>query len=168
MSTDSDLQRAVLDELRWEPSVEAARIGVTANAGVVTLTRHVQNYSQKLGAEKAASRVKGVKAVAEEIDVKLPYDLKRGDEDIAAAAIDRLGWNSNIPDHAIQVNVGETLSGIGAPMPEKSILKVLGQQRLSQQGIVSQVDHPGAEVVAGAPVSIDTAQFIGRERLFRR
>jgi osmotically-inducible protein OsmY len=104
MSTDSDLQRAVLDELRWEPSVEAARIGVTANAGVVTLTRHVQNYSQKLGAEKAASRVKGVKAVAEEIDVKLPYDLKRGDEDIAAAAIDRLGWNSNIPDHAIQVN----------------------------------------------------------------
>ena len=101
MSTDSDLQRAVLDELRWEPSVEAARIGVTANAGVVTLTRHVQNYSQKLGAEKAASRVKGVKAVAEEIDVKLPYDLKRGDEDIAAAAIDRLGWNSNIPDDAI-------------------------------------------------------------------
>ena len=114
MSTDSDLQRAVLDELRWEPSVEAAHIGVTANAGVVTLTRHVQNYSQKLGAEKAASRVKGVKAVAEEIDVKLPYDLKRGDEDIAAAAIDRLGWNSNIPDEAIQVKVTKgwvTLTG---------------------------------------------------------
>jgi osmotically-inducible protein OsmY len=114
MSTDSDLKRAVLDELSWEPSVDAAHIGVTANAGVVTLTGHVENYSQKLDAEKATSRVKGVKAVAEEIEVKLPYDLKRGDEDIAAAAIDRLGWNSNIPDDAIQVKVAKgwvTLTG---------------------------------------------------------
>jgi len=114
MSTDSDLKRAVLDELRWEPSVDAAHIGVTANAGVVTLTGHVENYSQKLGAERATSRVKGVRAVAEEIEVKLPYDLKRSDEDIAAAAIDRLGWNSNIPDDAIQVKVAQgwvTLNG---------------------------------------------------------
>ena len=114
MSTDSDLKRAVLDELSWEPSVDAAHIGVTANAGVVTLTGHVDNYTHKLGAEKAASRVKGVKAVAEEIEVKLPYDIKRGDEDIAAAAIDRLSWNSTIPGNAVQVKVEKgwvTLTG---------------------------------------------------------
>ena len=114
MSKDSELKKVVLEELSWEPSVDAAHIGVTAKDGVITLTGHVDNYSAKSGAEKAASRVKGVKAVAEEIKVKLPYDVKRSDEDIAAAAVDRLGWNSSIPDGAIQVKVEKgwvTLSG---------------------------------------------------------
>ena len=105
MSKDSELKKVVLEELSWEPSVDAAHIGVTAKDGVITLTGHVDNYSAKSGAEKAASRVKGVKAVAEEIEVKLPYDVKRSDDDIAAAAVDRLGWNSSIPDGAIQVKV---------------------------------------------------------------
>ena len=114
MSSDGDLKKAVLDELSWEPSVNAAHIGVTANAGVVTLSGHVENYAHKLGAERATSRVKGVKAVAEEIEVKLPYDTKRSDDDIAAAAVDRLGWNSTIPDDAVQVRVEKgwvTLTG---------------------------------------------------------
>jgi osmotically-inducible protein OsmY len=114
MSKDSELKKVVLEELSWEPSVDAAHIGVTAKDGVITLTGHVDNYSSKSGAEKAASRVKGVKAVAEEIEVKLPYDVKRSDEDIAAAAVDRLGWNSSIPDDAIEVKVEKgwvTLSG---------------------------------------------------------
>jgi osmotically-inducible protein OsmY len=105
MSSDSDLKKAVLDELGWEPSVNEAHIGVTAHAGVITLTGHVGNYMHKVAAEKAASRVKGVKAVAEEIEVKLPYDIKRSDEDIAAAAVDRLAWNSTIPADAIMVKV---------------------------------------------------------------
>jgi osmotically-inducible protein OsmY len=105
MSSDSDLKKAVLDELGWEPSVDEAHIGVTAHAGVITLTGHVGNYMHKVAAEKAASRVKGVKAVAEEIEVKLPFDIKRSDEDIAAAAVDRLAWNSTIPADAIMVKV---------------------------------------------------------------
>ena len=114
MSKDSELKKVVLDELSWEPSVDAAHIGVTAKDGVVTLTGQVDNYSHKAGAEKAASRVKGVRAVVEEIEVKLPYDVKRSDEDIAAAAVDRLGWNSTIPNGAVQVKVEKgwvTLSG---------------------------------------------------------
>ena len=114
MSNDSDLKKSVLDELLWEPSVDAAHIGVTAHSGVVTLTGHVENYTHKFNAEKAASRVKGVKAVAEEIEVKVPYDAKRSDEDIAAAAVDRLSWNTAIPDDAIQVKVEKgwvTLTG---------------------------------------------------------
>ena len=114
MSSDSDLKKAVLDELGWEPSVNAAHIGVTANAGVVTLTGHVENFMQKLCAEKAASRVKGVKAVAEEIEVNLLYDVKRGDENIAAAAVERLKWNTMIPSDSVQIKVAKgwvTLTG---------------------------------------------------------
>jgi osmotically-inducible protein OsmY len=114
MSADSDLKKAVLDELSWAPNVNAAHIGVTTHAGIVSLTGHVETYMQKLDAEKAAGRVRGVKAVAAEIEVKLPYDIKRSDEDIATAAVDRLDWNTAIPEDAIMVKVQQgwvTLTG---------------------------------------------------------
>jgi osmotically-inducible protein OsmY len=101
-------------ELGWEPSIDAAQIGVAANAGVVTLTGHVQSFPEKVAAERAAARVKGVKAVAEEIEVKLPYDVTRGDESIAAAAIERLAWDSSVPPDAIVIRVEKgwvTLNG---------------------------------------------------------
>ena len=114
MSMDSQLQQAVIDELGWEPSVDAAHIGVSVHDGVVTLNGHVETYWQKSAAEKATARVKGVKAVAEEIHVKLPFNIKRDDEDIAAAAVDRLVWDSSVPRDAVKVNVEDgfvTLSG---------------------------------------------------------
>ena len=92
-------------ELGWEPSLNAAHIGVAANAGVVTLTGHVQSLPQKVAAERAAARVKGVKAVAEDIEVKLPYDIRRGDEDIAAAAVERLAWDASVPHDAVEIRV---------------------------------------------------------------
>ena len=92
-------------ELGWEPSLNAAHIGVAANAGVVTLTGHVQSLPQKVAAERAAARVKGVKAVAEDIEVKLPYDIRRGDEDIAAAAVERLAWDASVPRDAVEIRV---------------------------------------------------------------
>jgi len=112
--TDSALQEAVIAELAWEPSVTAAHIGVTARDGVITLSGHVQRFAEKQGAQSAALRVKGVKAVAEEIEVKLPFDVKRGDEDIARAAIDRLAWDSTVPRDAVKVAVQDgwvTLTG---------------------------------------------------------
>lgn len=114
MLTDHQLQQAVSDELSWEPSVISAHIGVAANAGIVTLSGHVNNYPQKHSAETAARRVRGVKAVVEEIEVKLPYDMKRSDEDIAAAALDRMGWDVTIPKDAIKIQLENgwvTLSG---------------------------------------------------------
>jgi hypothetical protein len=89
MSHDGKLQQAVLAEFEWEPSVTAGHIGVTANEGVITLTGHVESYAKKLAAETAARRVKGVKAVAEEIEVWLPFDMTRGEDEIATAAISR-------------------------------------------------------------------------------
>jgi len=77
--TDTQLQRDVLDELKWEPSVDAAHIGVSVKEGIVTLTGHVSSYAEKYAAERAAKRVYGVKAVANELDVKLPGSSGRTD-----------------------------------------------------------------------------------------
>jgi osmotically-inducible protein OsmY len=114
MSHDNHLQEAVLEELNWEPSVTAAHLGVAANAGVITLTGHVESFAQKHAAETAVRRVKGVKAVAEEIEVRLPYATKRSDEEIAAAAIGRFEWDVSIPRDTIKVTVDKgwvTLTG---------------------------------------------------------
>lgn len=105
MSQDSQLQQSVLAEFNWEPSVTAGHIGVTANAGVITLSGQVDSYVKKHAAEAAARRVKGVKAVAEEIEVRLPFDTNRSDEEIAAAAIERLSWNVSVPKDSVQVKV---------------------------------------------------------------
>jgi osmotically-inducible protein OsmY len=114
MSHDSELQQSVLSELGWEPSVTAAHIGVTANGGVVTLTGQVDSFTEKHAAEAAARRVKGVKAVAEEIEVRLPFDAQRSDAQIAAAAVERLAWNVSVPKDSVQVSVEKgrvTLTG---------------------------------------------------------
>ena len=114
MSTDTMLQQAVLAELSWEPSITAGHIGVTANKGVVTLTGHVENFAEKRYAEAAAGRVKGVKAVAEDIVVKLPFAMKRTDDQIAEAILDRFAWDVSVPKDKIKVKVEDgwvTLSG---------------------------------------------------------
>ena len=114
MSQDTMLQAAVLAELAWEPSVTAGHIGVTADQGIVTLSGHVDSYVQKQAAENAARRVKGVKAIAEEIEVKLPFDIKRGDDDLAGAAVERLAWDGSVPKDAVKVKVAQgwlTLTG---------------------------------------------------------
>lgn len=111
---DNELQQAVLSELAWEPSVIAAHIGVTAIAGIVTLTGRVETFAEKHAAEAAASRVKGVEAVVENIEVRLAFDAKRSDADIAAAVINRLEWDVCVPRDAVEVKVEDgwiTLSG---------------------------------------------------------
>ena len=114
MFDDKQLQQAVIDQLKWEPSVKAAHIGVTAKDGVVTLMGHVESYSEKFAAEKAARRVKDVKAVAEELDVRLPFSVKHGDEEIASAAVNRMKWDAAVPSDAVKVKVEKgwiTLTG---------------------------------------------------------
>lgn len=105
MSHDNELQKAVLAELNWEPKIVAAHIGVTAENGTVTLTGTVESYGQKHAAEMAVGRVKGVKAIAEEIKVKLPFEIKRSDADIATAAVNRLAWDTGTPNDAVKVKV---------------------------------------------------------------
>ncbi|WP_437799984.1 BON domain-containing protein [Sorangium sp. So ce693] len=103
MKTDIELQRDVVSELSWEPSVNAAHIAVSVKAGVVTLRGHASTYAEKQAAEEAARRVYGVRAVVNELDVKLPD--RRTDEDVAAAAVRALEWNILVPADKIKVTV---------------------------------------------------------------
>jgi osmotically-inducible protein OsmY len=105
MVRDHDLQTDVLAALAWEPSVIAAHLGVSASGGVVTLTGHVESYAQKVAAEHVVLRVRGVKALAQEIKVKVPFERTRSDDDIAAAVIERLAWSTDVPADRFAVKV---------------------------------------------------------------
>jgi osmotically-inducible protein OsmY len=105
MKNDRELQRDVLDELKWEPSVKEKEIGVAVKDGVVTLTGYVENFAQKVAAEHAAERVTGVKAIAEELHVKLPGATARTDTEIAHTIIEALKWDVEVPNDGIKVKV---------------------------------------------------------------
>jgi osmotically-inducible protein OsmY len=105
MKTDKELQRDVLDELAWEPSVDAAEIGVSVENGVVVLNGVVKSLNQKWTAERVAQRVDGVRAVTDELVVKLPGDSQYSDADIAQAAVNALDWNASVPRDRIKVLV---------------------------------------------------------------
>jgi osmotically-inducible protein OsmY len=103
MKTDKELQQDVLDELRWEPGVKATDIGATVKDGVVTLEGTVDSFAEKWAAERAVKRLSGVKALAVEIEVKLPGASARTDADIARAAENALKWNVSVPEDRIKV-----------------------------------------------------------------
>ena len=114
MKTDSQLQQDVMAELKWEPAVHAAQIGVEVKDGVVTLAGEVSSYAEKWKAERAAQRVNGVKALAVEMQVKLSEFGERTDADIAESVKNILGWTSSLPTNAVKVLVEGgwlTLSG---------------------------------------------------------
>lgn len=141
MSHDDQLQKAVLDELSWEPSITAAHIGVAAANGTVTLTGHVESYGQKHAAEMATGRVKGVKAIAEEIEVRLPFTIQRDDGDIATAVANRLAWDNGTPNDAVMVKVeggwvtltGEVEWHYQKDAAEREIRNLLGVVGVSNQ-----------------------------------
>ena len=102
---DSSLQQDIIDELDFEPSVDAAHVGVAVENGVVTLTGHVPTYSQKATIERIVRRVKGVRAIAEEIEVRPSGTHATADDEIARRALNVIKWNSVIPDGKVQVKV---------------------------------------------------------------
>lgn len=105
MKTDIQLQQDVIAQLKWEPAINDTQIAVSVDNGVVTLNGHVDSFAQKWDAERAAQRVNGVKALAIEIEVALPYSSQRNDADIARSAENVLEWNSYIPRESIKVMV---------------------------------------------------------------
>lgn len=114
MVNDSVLRADIEAELEFEPSVDAANIGVAIKDGVATLTGHVSSYAQKAAAERAAGRVKGVRAVVEGIEVRLPFEVKHDDTEIAHRAADVLSWTVYLPANVVQAKVEKgwvTLTG---------------------------------------------------------
>lgn len=114
MKTDTQLQHDVMAELKWDASVNANQIGVEVKDGVVTLSGHVDKYSEKWAAERAAQKVTGVKALAVELEVNLPSASNRSDADIARTAGNVLEWTTSWPTDHVVVMVEKgwvTLSG---------------------------------------------------------
>lgn len=114
MTTDAQLQHDVIAELEWEPSIDHAHIGVAVRDGIVTLSGFVGSYAEKLAAERAARRVRGVHGLAEEIEVRFATDPKTSDSEIARRILDLIAWDTTLPKDAIDVKVEHgwvTLSG---------------------------------------------------------
>lgn len=112
--TDAQIQSDVLAELKWEPRVQATEIGVSVKDGVVALTGWVDSYTKRWAAEEAAQRVRGVKAVVNDLEVRLPSSSDRTDTDIAEAAVRALEWDAFLPPGKVQVTVSKgwvTLKG---------------------------------------------------------
>jgi osmotically-inducible protein OsmY len=105
MKTDSEIQKDVMEQLKWEPFLNASEIGVAVKNGVVTLTGLVDTYSKKVYAERAAKKVAGVKAIAEDIQVGVSPAYRKTDAEIAEAVINALKWHTQIPDEKLKVKV---------------------------------------------------------------
>lgn len=114
LTSDENLKENILSELNWEPAVTEAEIGVTVKNGAVTLTGTVPSYLEKIAAKRAARRVAGVRAIADEIEVHLPCETMATDEEIAQRIAQVIEWNTQIPTDDVKAEVRNgmvTLSG---------------------------------------------------------
>jgi osmotically-inducible protein OsmY len=142
MRNNSDLQRDVFDELRWDPAVHSTNIGVTVKDGVVTLAGVVDSYPEKWAAERAAKRVSGVMALAEELEVKLSGSGKQTDADIAEAAENALKWDVLVPQDRIKVTVEKgflTLEGEVDWEFQRSAAKRAVQYLTGVKGVANEI-----------------------------
>lgn len=103
--TDLDIRSDILTELNYSPEVDAAHIGVAVDQGVVGLTGHVLSYGEKLAALKAVRRIRGVRAIADEIDVRVPNHKQTADDEIARRVADILNWCAAVPANDIHITV---------------------------------------------------------------
>ena len=127
MKSDADIRRDVESELNWDPSVDGKRIGVAVGSGVVTLTGDVPHYFARWAAEQTAKRVNGVRAIANDIQVKIPVSGARTDTDIAEAAANALRWN-------VSLNGTE----IKPPVVKEGWVSLSGQVNWGYQRIVAE------------------------------
>jgi len=150
VKTDTELQQDVMNELKWEPAVKASDIGVGVTGGVVTLSGYVDSYYKKWAAERAAARVFGVRAVAEEIEVRLPGSSKRSDGDIARIAANALEWNTAVPQDRVKVEVqdgvvtlrGEADSQYQRDIAECGVRYLIGVARINNQMTIKPAVRP--------------------------
>lgn len=103
--SDRQLQELVQQALDWEPDIDVTHVGVAVDKGVVTLSGHVASYAEKLAAERAVARIRGVRGLAEELVVRLPTAKKRDDDQIADRARRILEWDTIVPDESITIKV---------------------------------------------------------------
>jgi len=172
MSGDVELQRDVMGELAWDPRIDAAEIGVSVESAIVILNGTVRSFPEKWAAEAAAQRVKGVKAVTDEINVKLPGSSERNDSDIARAAVNALEWNASVPRNHVKVLVEKgwiTLEGTlefhyQRAEAEAAVRNLIGVKGVYDQ-IVIQPTVSAANVKAQIEKALERAAEMDAEKI---
>ena len=131
VTSDSMLQRKILDELKWDPAVSETDVGVEVNDGVVTLNGTVESYVKKLAAERAVLRVEGVRALAEEVEIRVQSGGLASDTEVAGNIADRLESHGSVPQNRIKVRVEDgrvTLTGAVDWQYQSSVAENLARQ----------------------------------------
>lgn len=143
MKSDAQIKQDILDELVFEPNIDETQIGVTVENGIVALSGVVNNYHKKVLANKVAKRVIGVKAVAEDIEVKYGDEYKKTDKEIAKAAVNALEWNASVPKEKVMLLVEDGyiyLSGELAWDYQREEAKRTVQNLLGVKGVVNNIE----------------------------
>jgi len=160
MKTDLEIQKDVMDQLRWQPILEAAEIGVSVKNGIATLSGQVNSYPKKLAAEKAARKVSGVKAVIEDIHVKIYPDQHKTDLEIAEAVVNALKWNSAVIHENIKINVENgfvTLSGQVEWAYERGMAEIAVENIKGVKLVVNQITIKPKPITEHVKQKIDSA-----------
>ncbi|CAG9187610.1 BON domain-containing protein [Cupriavidus pinatubonensis] len=156
MKGDNQLKQDVIEELNWDPAVNASGIGVEVQDSVVTLTGHLRSFSEKYAAEAAVKRIPGVKALAVELDVRLPDEALRTDSDIARAAANVLAWQAMVPSDRIQI------------MVEHGVITLTGDVDWNYQRVVAEHAVAGLFGVAGVSNAIAVRPLVNQAELGQR
>ena len=161
---DKQLQKSVSAALEWAPDVSSAHIGVAAKDGVVTLTGHVDRYAEKVAAERVASRIKGVRAIAEEIEVHYLGQATTDDEAIAVKAANILSWDTMLPSARIAVKVEHGWVSLTGEV-DWQYQRVLAEQDMHRlngvKGISNQIEL--AKQVQPADVTLKVENALKRD-----
>lgn len=139
---DNDLRKTVIDELEFQPSIDAAHIGIAVDDGIVTLTGHVPTYYEKRTAERVVARIKGVRGIAQEIEVRPSGTHITADDEIAKRAANTLNWNTSIPKDAIKIKVTDgfvTLQGSVEWNYQRNTAETIVQTISGVTGISNQI-----------------------------
>lgn len=158
--TDKEIQQEVLHELEWEPQVSSTEIGVAVKDGIVTLTGFVDSYVKKYNAERAAKRVYGVKAVANDLEVKLPSANEKTDPEIARAAVQALESRFLVPHDKIKATVRNgwiTLEGEVQWQFQKESAESAVRQLMGVKGITNLITVKAPVSVADVKAKIEEA-----------
>jgi len=173
MKKDSELQHDVLAELEWEPTIDAAEIGVSVEGGIVTLNGAVKRLPEKWAAEDAAFRIAGVKGIANEIEVRLIPGSERSDADIARSAVNALKWNITVPSDRIKVKVEKgwmTLEGTVEWQYQKEAAENAVRHMAGVKGVINtigiQSPATSAEVKEKIENALKRSAEVDAERIF--
>jgi osmotically-inducible protein OsmY len=160
MTNDMQLKKHVEEELTWEPSVNAATVGIVVKDAVVTLTGYVGSYAEKHAAERAVTRIRGVKALASEVEVRLPGSMERSDEDIARAAANAITWNASVPTGKVTVRVSKgwvTLEGAVEWHYQRAAAERSVRDLLGIKGVTNSIEVNPMPTSVGVKTQIEAA-----------